>query len=84
MMMASKQYLVVDARFKSCPGPLISLIEAVKKAKPGQVIKLLTTDPTSPRDVKEWAKSTTHKLLEIKEKENVYEIYVEVADDGLG
>lgn len=84
MTMALKQHIIVDARFKSCPGPLISLIEAVKKAGPGTVIKLLATDPASPMDVKEWTRSTSHKLLEVKEKEGFYEIYVEVAGDGLG
>ncbi|MEM2910293.1 MAG: sulfurtransferase TusA family protein [Nitrososphaerota archaeon] len=82
--MALKQHIIVDARFKSCPGPLISLIEAVKKAEPGQVIKLLATDPASPMDVKEWIKSTKHRLLEVKEKENAYEIYVEVVGGELG
>ncbi|MEM0090424.1 MAG: sulfurtransferase TusA family protein [Nitrososphaerota archaeon] len=84
IVMTLKQYVVVDARFKSCPGPLISLIEAIKKAESGQVIKLLTADPASPMDVKEWIKTTKHRLLEVKEKDNAYEIYIEVVSGDFG
>jgi len=71
--------LVVDARFKSCPGPLLALAEAVSKAKPGQKVKLLATDPATPSDVREWASSVGHRVLEVKEADGVYEIYVEVS-----
>ncbi|MGB9622899.1 MAG: sulfurtransferase TusA family protein, partial [Candidatus Bathyarchaeia archaeon] len=47
--------MVVDAKYKSCPGPLIAISEAAKKAEPGQVIKLLATDPAAPSDIEEWA-----------------------------
>jgi tRNA 2-thiouridine synthesizing protein A len=71
--------LVVDARFKSCPGPVLALAEAVSRAKPGQIVKLLATDPAAPLDIKEWASSIGHKVLEIKKANGVSEIYVEVS-----
>lgn len=73
-----KSDLIIDARFKSCPGPLLALAEAVSKAKPGQIIKLLATDPAASSDVREWVSRVGHKLLKIEEKKGVYEIYVEV------
>ena len=71
--------ITVDAKFKSCPGPLIALAEAVGKAQPGQVVKLLATDPAAPSDVKEWALSVGHKLLATEKSGDIYEIYVEVS-----
>lgn len=73
-----KADVIVDARYRSCPGPLLSLAEAVIKARPGQVIKLLATDPGAPSDVGEWASSTGHKVLKIDKLGDIYEIYVEV------
>jgi len=74
-----KTDLVVDARFKSCPGPLLALAETVSKAKPGQIVKLLATDPGAPLDVKEWASGVGHKILKVEKTENTYEIFVEVS-----
>jgi tRNA 2-thiouridine synthesizing protein A len=71
--------ITVDAKFKSCPGPLIALAEAVGKAQPGQVVKLLATDPAAPSDVKEWALSVGHRLLATEKSGDIYEIFVEVS-----
>lgn len=71
--------IVVDAKFKSCPGPLILLAEAVSKAKPKQVVLLQATDPAAPSDIREWVSSVGHKLLDVKKVDDRYEIYVEVS-----
>lgn len=70
--------IIVDARHKSCPGPLISLIHAVRRAKPGIRIKLLSTDPKSPEDVREWATRTGHKFLGSNKVNDHFEIIIEV------
>jgi tRNA 2-thiouridine synthesizing protein A len=74
-----KADVTVDATFQTCPGPLIALAEAVSRAAPGQVVKLLATDPAAPSDVREWSTGTGHKLLEITRDGDVYEIYIEVS-----
>ncbi len=74
-----KADLIVDARYKSCPGPLLALAEAVMKANPGQIIMLLATDPGAPSDVKEWASNVGHKVLKVERTDNAYQIYVEVS-----
>lgn len=71
--------ITVDAKFKTCPGPLIALADAVSRAHPGQVVKLLATDPAAPSDVKEWASSVGHALRATEKSGDVYEIYVEVS-----
>jgi TusA-related sulfurtransferase len=70
--------IIVDARFKSCPGPLIALADAVAKASPGQVVKLLSTDPASPSDIREWCAGVGHKFLESVKEGDVYVITIEV------
>jgi TusA-related sulfurtransferase len=72
--------ITVDARFKSCPGPLIALSQAVSHASPRQVVKLLATDPAAPSDVKEWAASVGHRLLSIEQEGDLFEIYIEVVE----
>ncbi len=74
-----KADMTVDATYQTCPGPLIALAEAVSRAIPGQVVKLLATDPAAPSDVKEWSAGTGHKLLEITRDGEVYEMYIEVS-----
>jgi len=71
--------LVVDARYKSCPGPLLALAEAVTRASPGQVILLLATDPGAPSDVREWASNVGHRVLNVEKVGDTCQIYVEVS-----
>ena len=73
-----KVNLIVDARYKSCPGPLLALAEAVAKSSPGQIIMLMATDPAAPQDIREWASSVGHKILKVEKINEVYQIYVEV------
>ena len=70
--------VIVDARYKSCPGPLLTLLRAVRKSKPGTRIKLLATDPKAADDVREWAAKTGHKFLGVKEADDHIEIVVEI------
>lgn len=71
--------ITVDAKYKSCPGPLLVLAEAVGKAKAGQVVKLVATDPAAPSDIREWTESTGHTLLASEKTGNEYVIFVKVA-----
>lgn len=77
-MAENQKSLTVDARHMSCPGPLIAASEAAKKAKPGQIVRLLATDPAAPSDIGEWAQEVGHRILKVSEKEGVYEIELEI------
>jgi len=68
----------VDAKYTFCPGPLLKLFEYAQKAKSGQIIKLLATDPATPEDVKNWVDSVGHEFLSFNEKDGVYEIYIRI------
>jgi tRNA 2-thiouridine synthesizing protein A len=59
----------VDARGQSCPGPLVTLFQAMKHAAPGEIFDLLATDPGSRSDVPSWARISGNDLLEAGEDE---------------
>ena len=73
-----KADIEVDAKYSFCPGPLLQLFEHTRNAKPGQIIKLIATDPAAPTDVENWANSVGHEFLNADEKDGVYEIYIRI------
>ena len=73
-----RDHVTVDAKYKSCPGPLIILVKSVKGLKAGTVVRLLATDPDAPKDIEQWCSRTGHRYLGFEEKDGVLEIYVEV------
>jgi len=70
--------IVVDAKYKSCPGPIIELSEAVRKASAGQTVVLLATDPAAPADVEAWVGQVGHRLLQVSKQNDTYEIRIQV------
>ncbi|NWG09080.1 MAG: sulfurtransferase TusA family protein, partial [Nitrososphaerales archaeon] len=42
---------LIDARNTFCPGPLMELIRAIREAKVGEVIGVLSSDTGSKRDI---------------------------------
>jgi len=61
-----------------CPGPLLQTIQAIKKAKSGDVIVVYSDDSGSKRDIPLWVKRNGHKMLEINDKEGFIEFVIEV------
>jgi tRNA 2-thiouridine synthesizing protein A len=57
----------VDARGQSCPGPIVSLFQAMKGARPGDVFELLATDPGSKTDIPSWARISGNELVEAED-----------------
>jgi len=59
---------LVDARDKSCPGPITDLALAYRRSKIGDVIELWATDPGVRSDVRAWAAKTGNELASMEEK----------------
>ncbi len=68
----------IDARGISCPGPLTNLIKAYRKAKNGDVIEVLATDPGFKSDVKAWVERTGNELISITEEGGVIRALIKV------
>lgn len=56
--------VVLDATGQLCPMPVIRAKQAMDKLAPGQVMKLVASDPGSKADIPGWARTSGHTLLE--------------------
>jgi tRNA 2-thiouridine synthesizing protein A len=68
----------VDAKGMYCPMPIVKLKKATKTMNPGQVLKLVATDPGSKRDVPAWAGKTGAEILETSEENGEYTFLIKV------
>ncbi len=55
----------IDARGMPCPGPLMSLIGAIREATVGDVIEVLSSDAGSATDIPAWIAKAGHELVEV-------------------
>ena len=53
---------VIDARGMPCPGPLMSLIGAIREGEVGDVIEVLSADHGSKIDIPAWLRKAGHEL----------------------
>jgi tRNA 2-thiouridine synthesizing protein A len=56
--------IVEDARGLLCPLPVIRLGERIRTVAPGGVVRLLADDPMAEEDVRLWARSHGHEVLD--------------------
>ncbi len=54
----------IDARGMPCPGPLMSLIGAIREGNVDDVIEVLSSDEGSRTDIPAWIAKAGHELLE--------------------
>ena len=55
----------IDARGMPCPGPLMSLIGAIRQGQVGDVIEVLSSDEGSRTDIPAWVTKARHELVEV-------------------
>lgn len=55
----------IDARGMPCPGPLMSLIGAIREGEVGNVIEVLSSDEGSKTDIPAWVAKAGHELVEV-------------------
>jgi len=55
----------IDARGMPCPGPLMSLIGAIREGQVGDVIEVLSSDEGSKTDIPAWIAKAKHELVEV-------------------
>ena len=71
--------LELDCRGMFCPMPIVQLKKATKNMQPGQVLRLVATDPGSIRDVPVWAKKTGNEILNSSEEEKELTFIIRVS-----
>jgi tRNA 2-thiouridine synthesizing protein A len=55
----------IDARGMACPGPLMSLIGAIREGQVGDVIEVLSSDEGSKTDIPAWVAKARHEVLDV-------------------
>jgi tRNA 2-thiouridine synthesizing protein A len=71
---------LVDARNLMCPMPVMAATKAMRRLRPGQVLKILATDRGSLSDIPAWADANGDELLDSAEDGREYVFYVRKAD----
>jgi TusA-related sulfurtransferase len=69
----------LDARGLACPMPIVKTRDAMKHMAVGEVLAMLSDDPASDADMRTWARSTGHDLLEVRRSGVVYRFVVRKA-----
>ncbi|MBI4299596.1 MAG: sulfurtransferase TusA family protein [Chloroflexi bacterium] len=54
---------IVDTKGQLCPMPVVRAKLAIEDMQPGQVLRVLATDPASPKDFVAWCQETGNKLI---------------------
>ena len=56
---------LIDARGMACPGPLMSLIGAIRQRQVGAVLEVWSADQGSATDIPAWVAKARHELLQV-------------------
>ncbi|WP_311170807.1 sulfurtransferase TusA family protein [Halobellus ordinarius] len=70
--------VTVNAVGSSCPGPLMDLIGKVKSVDAGTVIRLQSSNERTQDDLAEWADESGNELLQVVDRGDHWDLYVEV------
>jgi len=66
----------LDARGLNCPLPILRAKKALTDMKPGQVLRILATDPGSVKDFEAFCKQTGNELLSQAEAEKEFTFFM--------
>jgi len=69
----------LDCKGMFCPMPIVQLKKATKNMQPGQVLRLVATDPGSKRDVPAWAEKTGNDILGSSEEGREFTFIIKVS-----
>ncbi|WP_188596149.1 sulfurtransferase TusA family protein [Thermocladium modestius] len=74
--------LILDVRGKMCPMPVMEVSKAARQATPGQVIRVLATDPAAKSDISAWAQRTGNEIVDIRDEEGYVVIIAKIVNPG--
>ncbi len=66
----------VDARGTACPGPLLEAKRSMTSVPVGGTMEVLSSDPSTNKDVPLWAQKVGHEYLGTIEEAGVWRIFV--------
>lgn len=68
---------VLDCSGLACPMPILKTKKAVDALAPGQILKMIATDPGSESDMDAWTNRTGHILVESEVSGDQYIFYIQ-------
>ena len=71
----------LDASGLECPLPLLKAKLELSKMSKGQIIKVISTDPTSEEDFKAFERMSGNVILAIEKKEEKYFYLIQKKND---
>ena len=71
---------VVDARNLLCPLPVIRTQDAVQQLQPGDLLRVICTDPGALHDIPAWCRVHGHQVTGVERKDREITITVEVGE----
>jgi tRNA 2-thiouridine synthesizing protein A len=66
----------LDARGLNCPLPILRTKKVLHELMPGNVLRVLATDPASVKDFRAFAMQTGNPLIDQSEADGVYRFYL--------
>jgi tRNA 2-thiouridine synthesizing protein A len=66
----------LDASGLSCPLPILKTKKALNEMSSGHVLKVVSTDPGSVKDMQAFSKQTGHSLLSSTEENKAFVFYL--------
>ncbi len=66
----------LDARGLNCPLPILRAKKSLADMQPGQVLRIIATDPGSVKDFAAFAKQTGNELMEQSEANKEYTFFM--------
>jgi tRNA 2-thiouridine synthesizing protein A len=67
----------IDCKGMQCPMPVLKTKLKMDAMANGKVLKLITSDPGSCKDIPAWADRVGHKLLSTEENQEGFIFYLE-------
>ncbi len=67
----------LDCRGLTCPLPILKTKKAIEKLSKGQVLKMISSDPGSAKDLPSWSERTGNKILKEEKEGSDFIFYVE-------
>lgn len=55
-----------------CPMPIVKTREAILPMRPGQLLAMLSDDPSSDADMRSWCQMTGNEMVDISRRDGVY------------
>jgi tRNA 2-thiouridine synthesizing protein A len=66
----------LDTKGMNCPLPILKTKKAIETLLKDQVLKVVSSDAGSKKDMVSWAKRTSNEILKIEESSGTYTFFI--------